>query len=692
MAEYTSNEPADAAGLIIGEGVHNERQPLIGTHRNNDRSYAQHCHAQYLMTQQEGRRRRLLVMIIGTLTFLGGFVLAEVMLSWNSHGGGDGDADESSGILWPVGTTKGRTGPKTWGHKVREFLDEHAALPLAERKKMVVWEDCDCFSDKSEQEKWDLSQFLVPAASCATLQLPLSWNSEKSHKRTIEMFVKKVHASTLKSQGQLWLIGGGPGHSGAAMENLLPQVVLAMPGYDIMIPDHRGTGRSTPVTCPETMEHMDSPIMDFQKEKDVQCYNEITKTFEAGYLHNFNTAFAAFDLVAAINFTSPDYATDSSPLPSNADRASAPPPLPSNEVLMYGLSYGTYWVQRYLFVTPWKQVRSVTLDGIAPPDVYTIADKVDTSVNLVGSAFLNTCSQHPRCLAALGPLPAEQAAFLKDLVVSKRSECARVFGLSAEGLRVMLGKLVTDEYYRIVVPPLVQKLMRCSDRDQVELKRAFAWFDRSVGRLAFWGVGAGPVDERVTTANSTLNYNPITHTNLVVSEMYALEHPAPDAEVIAAMSDNLLFSLDYSAGYSNSYESWIRYNRKRSPGYGRYPATKGIRPTMLLLSGTLDAFTGNTWARYAATHYKHNTSTTAFVSVANVASGVVPHSQTTGDHGLTCGMEMMASFFTQGSPDLRCLRELQPVDFGCTTLASRRISEEMFGTVDWWDPEAHNEL
>merc|ERR1711988_1248278 len=167
-------------------------------------------------------------------------------------------------------------------------------------------------------------------AECANLSVPLNYENPN---KTITLFVKKVNALEQPSKGQLWLLQGGPGGSGVIMEGLLPSFTSLMPSYDIMIPDHRGVFRSSGLWCPQ--------INDLTPSNLTKCIKYLNKTYGSD-LQQFTTTNAARDVATAINMT--------------ADS--------SHNVFLYGVSYGSYWAQRYLMVAP-NQATKVAIDGIA---------------------------------------------------------------------------------------------------------------------------------------------------------------------------------------------------------------------------------------------------------------------------------------------------------------------------------------
>ena len=73
----------------------------------------------------------------------------------------------------------------------------------------------------------------------------------------IELFVRRVPAADpARRRGEVWLIAGGPGEPGVSLHPMLATFRAAFPDHDLVIPDHRGTGRSTRL-CP-AQESIDS--------------------------------------------------------------------------------------------------------------------------------------------------------------------------------------------------------------------------------------------------------------------------------------------------------------------------------------------------------------------------------------------------------------------------------------------------
>jgi len=304
----------------------------------------------------------------------------------------------------------------------------------------VSWSPCPLYSNTSVSGSFSVhggeSEL---TADCANLSLPLDWSSTSSTK--IQIFVKRVNSASGKRKGQLWLLNGGPGGSGAGMEVLIPVLSQLMGDYDLMIPDHRGTGRSAALWCPEIDQMRASPTTDTIKS----CVSYLEERF-GDDLHHYTTTNAALDLRAAINLTATE----------------------DDVINIYGVSYGTYLAQRYMILAP-DQADRITIDGICPPDVCR-SDYYDVNNNIVGSDLMTLCGEESKeCRDNLGEFPMETLAMLMELTQSGKDDCTKLLNISATKLRNTLSGLLVSEQQRLLIAPLVHKLTRCNTEDIKEV-------------------------------------------------------------------------------------------------------------------------------------------------------------------------------------------------------------------------------
>ncbi|MFC3128417.1 alpha/beta hydrolase [Coralloluteibacterium stylophorae] len=142
-------------------------------------------------------------------------------------------------------------------------------------------------------------------------------------------------------RGEVWLVAGGPGEAGASLYPMVATYRRAFPGYDLVIPDHRGTGASTRL-CPaqEAVDSADGVAL--AGEEWGPCIGAMYA--EPARAAAFNVTEAAQDLSTLIARHRGE-----------------------GEVLVYGVSYGTQLVLRMLQVAP-QPLDGVILDGLVPPE------------------------------------------------------------------------------------------------------------------------------------------------------------------------------------------------------------------------------------------------------------------------------------------------------------------------------------
>lgn len=134
--------------------------------------------------------------------------------------------------------------------------------------------------------------------------------------------------------------------------------------------DHRGTGRSSPLRCQtsETPENADS------------CYNKFAENPNFGMegIHGFSTTNAAKDLLHWIDILRDEH-------PSGK----------AHTVAIYGVSYGTYWLNRALQIGP-EKVNMAIADSTVTPASFDFGDW-DQHYTEIGTNFLKECTNNAKC-------------------------------------------------------------------------------------------------------------------------------------------------------------------------------------------------------------------------------------------------------------------------------------------------------
>ena len=210
-------------------------------------------------------------------------------------------------------------------------------------------------------------------AECAHWQRPL--NPADANSAPIELFVTRLSATALEAQNDpLTVINGGPG--GSSIDLLVDyQQVLRMftRQRDVIVIDQRGTGRSTPLTCPNLTDTVTDVTPDEVAALTQTCLDALPA--DPRY---FTTSVAVDDLEAlrvAMGY---------------------------DALNMYGVSYGTRVAQHYAQRYP-STTRTLILDGVIPSHRALGLLIAQHSQNALNTIFAD-CSANAACAAAFPEL------------------------------------------------------------------------------------------------------------------------------------------------------------------------------------------------------------------------------------------------------------------------------------------------
>lgn len=336
---------------------------------------------------------------------------------------------------------------------------------------------------------------------------------EKQDSPWISVFVKRVRPAEPDGRS-LWLLAGGPGQAGDAFEPMAQQIAEADPGLTIYIPDHRGTGRSSRLSCPRA-EHVDSPGGQAVLTQEwADCYAEVTETYPPEQLKGFGTTAAALDLVELMNR------------------------FEEREPYLLGVSYGTFLAWRFLQIAP-EHAAGVVFDSACMPGECFLSAQ-DLWEDRVGREWFDTvCAGDALCNEKLGERPTEAVEALHAAL--QDGQCPLLGGDPVQAratLRVVLGQLFFFANLRPVLPALVYRMLRCSPADQQAIAHLF--------NAVFGGGGMAPS-----------SYSWPLAMNIAVSEMWEPSDPTPE-EIVARYDDTVM-----CRGVSNQVAwqapEWSRY-------------------------------------------------------------------------------------------------------------------------------------
>lgn len=440
-------------------------------------------------------------------------------------------------------------------------------------------------------------------AECAKTEVPLDWSNPSGKK--ISYFLKRVPAKQQPARGQVWLLQGGPGASGSTIEGLSPSFQAVAPDLDVYIPDHRGTGLSERLACDslDALATSSTPLDPTKTPALVQPCVDQLGTQWAGGLAFFSATDAARDVGELIAFTKK----------------------PSEQVYLFGVSYGTRWAHRYLQQYP-TQANGVVFDSILgeTPDWFQFDQHIDAAAH----AIFDACKTDAYCSGKLG---ADPWGFLGALMTKLDTGHCPV--VQKDDYRSLLSFMLQAGFAnRSLLPALAYRIDRCDATDQTVIQNLLSF----------------------AAANSGIQYfSGALHFNVVAGEL--AERPTPTQAQIAATEAPLFVTSLQLGAYGKAIELWPAY--AHDAFFGAYATTT---TPILMLQSPLDAQTAFAGASDFASHYTQAHQT--FVVIDRGSHGLVNQSPTAmGD----CGMNVIGQFIVDPTKtlDTSCNADVLPLDF-----------------------------
>lgn len=474
-----------------------------------------------------------------------------------------------------------------------------------------LWTPCPLSSDDDQGRE----------AFCATLDVPVDWEDPEGP--TLQFFVKKLPAANQPARGQLWLLNGGPGYSGADYEQLFVAQTV-----DIYLPDHRGTGRSSRLSCPSAESDFSSSGFQIDDSELPDCVVALEEEW-GERLQGFNITNAARDVGELIAATRK----------------------PEDVVFIYGASYGSIWANRYLQIYP-EQPTGVILDGFA------IGSKLDQQgrwMNELGERWMDACAADAFCASKLGADPWQtMTQALNDFDAGSCPGVAAL-GFDRQALHSFFSYFFYGWYERTLIAPMVYRLARCSDED-------VAAYENLV--QAFSGGGPVPASQRF--------FSLLLSAHVTLSELWTV--PAPTLEEIEAYDASANVSHFAPATFTRVQPNWPRYTLDAYAGQ-----LAEVDVPILGLHGDLD-FIPQSAIQEAAEHFSSQPHQT-FVTIPRSQHGTFGAPQTGG--GPSCGLQLFSQFLSDPEVELdtSCTEEVEPLDFHVDT----GLSTAVFGTPDAFD-------
>ena len=309
------------------------------------------------------------------------------------------------------------------------------------------------------------SDTAAPGSLCSGLNVPGSYDAQGravGEADAMHVFVRKFAADVpagKPAKGTVWLVAGGPGESGASFYNLLPTLRRSFPGFEFLIPDHRGTGHSSRLCKVEESEKSPGGRA-LAGAEWASCFTGINLMPE--YAAQFSITTAARDLKALIEGER-----------STGHKQPKPP------VYVYSVSYGTQLVLRTLQLGP-LPVQGVIFDSLVPPQTDARWDLSQRSqvVNQVGMQVLAQCDADASCHAALGE-PAE--TLYRRVLDKAQADPALLAKIPGKNLKTFLGGMLDVPAARARIAYLLRDLDQGGETELASVRATLTQAAASLG-------------------------------------------------------------------------------------------------------------------------------------------------------------------------------------------------------------------
>ncbi|CAF1062511.1 unnamed protein product [Adineta steineri] len=479
--------------------------------------------------------------------------------------------------------------------------------------------------------------YLNYTVDCCTLQLPL--NYAQPDNRTINISMTRLRSNqTASTNNTIFALTGGPGFSGWNLFYLIPQFFSASFGVTIILPDHRGTGLSTLLSCDDKGS----------QDVSINCINYLISKFGVDGLNQFSVTSAAHDLSVQIQSYQADY---------------------PGRFVAFGISYGTFWLNRFLTIYP-NVVQTAIMDGIVNP-ISSSDSRDDALGSSVAEQFLSFCQLQTACIQNFPPGQSPNVMLRNILtsIDSNTQQCIKKylsrFNITSEKLRdIFFTQLASTDAYldRTIIPAVIYRLYRCNSDDRQALNLYF----RTVTTAA---QTADDPNGPGFLLSKALNFN------VIQSETYLAKGETEiDNTTILNLYHSTIMASATPLRYYNLRSQWPKYP------IDQYRYQIANYTPICMLSGQLDpstifdqasqvaAFTTNTRKFYAIPLASHVT-----VSMASL--------------GYMCSLQLISAWafpklFPSEWATADCIESYPTTfDFAAETNAVKQISMKFFNTT-----------
>jgi pimeloyl-ACP methyl ester carboxylesterase len=380
---------------------------------------------------------------------------------------------------------------------------------------------------------------LLAGSQCATHAVPLDHGAKSA---ALSLFIRKFPAATTPTpprQGEVWLLSGGPGESGATLYPFIDRLRAGFVGFDLIVPDHRGTGLSTRL-CPKEEAPDSAGGSALVGAEWASCWQALNA--DAARTRHFSLSQAARDVRSLL-----------------AARSSPP------TTYLYAVSYGTQLALRAMQMGP-LPLRAVVLDSLVPLDNDAQWDLSRRSIHVddVGRQVLARCDADEACRKQLVESAALSLQRVLDRLDSGSLPTTLLDDVPGRDLKMFMGQLLDWPAARVHIPAIVKEL---EDGSSAAIQPALAALQSAAGQFPPLPQMAASVPLSALISGSDNNLRPELTAGAVRQSYSRLLFTSPLPELL-------------------TQRTLPMYARDKS--YGKpLPPTSQL-PPLLIFSGTLD--------------------------------------------------------------------------------------------------------
>lgn len=294
--------------------------------------------------------------------------------------------------------------------------------------------------------------------TCASVKVPLLWDNTANSK-TVTFFVKRFERTkpSEKKQTPIWLLQGGPGGSGHALYSIAELLLRYYETNDKLnpvfyVPDQRGTGKGTYLMCNRYINVQGQSINvqvggPFSASLQRQCWNDIVAKYPRGELKGFGTTNAARDVLYVID--------------KEEQRARY-----GVAATVYGVSYGTYWLNRILDVQEKVYTKTLVDRTIADSVVNAGMNFLDRDLHFEEAAkvFMESCQSSKECLGRF-----HEYSTTEDMmkgVYNKMELGTCVSDVKPQAVARFASAVIANNDNRRLIFPIFYRYYRCNEEDK----------------------------------------------------------------------------------------------------------------------------------------------------------------------------------------------------------------------------------